>query len=595
MSEKSFAPPKTLFAFIWYFLKPFKFLVFMCAFLSFTAGFWGPFNNILIKNIIDLLPVVEGRNPSSLLVPASLIVLNFIIFDNITWRGITLIRAKVVPAVSTSVMAKMMKYVLGHSHQFFLDNLSGKISKEISILSDSIERLIGSIASNFLRGFSLLLTAFITAYYVNPIFGYILVIWFFIFGTFSIKMSKRLSLLSENQAKAESLVSGELVDTIANQTNIRIFAKKSFERNRIEPFFKEQRKAYRKAHLYGLLMHTIQGSLISLMMGFSAYFLVKLFAQGLVSVGDFALIFGLSMETGHMVWFTTTELDEFYKASGRAKQSLDSLIKPHQVDDILGAKELICSKGKIEFKNVVFDYYRATSFFKNKSIEILPGQKVGLVGYSGSGKSTFVNLILRLYDVQHGCITIDGQDISQVTQKSLHRNIGMIPQDPVLFQRTLLDNIHYGNEKATREQIVDAAKKAHAHDFISMLEEGYYSTVGERGIKLSGGQRQRIAIARAILKDAPILILDEATSQLDSVTESLIQESITQLMRNKTTIIIAHRLSTLLNMDRILVFDKGSIVEDGSHSELLKNGKLYATLWNAQVGGFLGDLSNISS
>jgi ATP-binding cassette subfamily B protein len=214
---------------------------------------------------------------------------------------------------------------------------------------------------------------------------------------------------------------------------------------------------------------------------------------------------------------------------------------------------------------------------------------IGLVGYSGGGKSTFVNLIMRLYDVTAGSILIDGHDIRDVTQDSLHEKIGMIPQDPVLFQRSLMENIRYGRIDATDEEVIEAAKKAHAHEFIIGLSRGYDSLVGERGIKLSGGQRQRIAIARAILKNAPILILDEATSQLDSVTEALIQDSLWELMQNKTTIVIAHRLSTLLHMDRILVFEKGNIVEDGSHDDLLLQNKLYKKLWDAQVGGFLGD------
>ncbi|WP_291398139.1 ATP-binding cassette domain-containing protein [Acinetobacter sp.] len=232
---------------------------------------------------------------------------------------------------------------------------------------------------------------------------------------------------------------------------------------------------------------------------------------------------------------------------------------------------------------------RVQSLFFKINLSNTAGQKVGLVGYSGGGKSTFVNLILRLYDVTDGAILIDGQDIRDVTQDSLRENIAMIPQDPSLFHRSLMENIRYGRADSTDEEVIEAAKKAHAHEFISALPQGYDSLVGERGVKLSGGQRQRIAIARAILKNAPILILDEATSQLDSVTESLIQESLWELMQNKTTIVIAHRLSTLLHMDRILVFDKGKIVEDGTHSELLAKAGLYKTLWDAQVGGFLGD------
>jgi ATP-binding cassette subfamily B protein len=266
---------------------------------------------------------------------------------------------------------------------------------------------------------------------------------------------------------------------------------------------------------------------------------------------------------------------------------LRALVVTPDIQDRRHARELVVSKGEIIFEDVQFSYQGSDPLFQNKSVKIESGQKVGLVGYSGSGKSTFVNLILRLFDVTSGQITVDGQDIRHVTQDSLRANIGMIPQDPSLFHRTLGENIRYGKTNATDEEIVEASKKAHAHAFISALAQGYDSLVGERGVKLSGGQRQRIAIARAILKNAPLLILDEATSQLDSVTESDIQDSLWQLMQGKTTIVIAHRLSTLLHMDRILVFDESKIVEDGTHQALLTQRGLYATLWNAQVGGFL--------
>lgn len=289
------------------------------------------------------------------------------------------------------------------------------------------------------------------------------------------------------------------------------------------------------------------------------------------------------------MWYTMSEIDEFNKAIGRCKQSLVALMSGLEIKDKADAAPLKVNQGQINFHNVKFHYKGNEALFEKKSIEIQAGQKVGLVGYSGGGKSTFVNLILRLYDVTDGVIFIDGHDIRDVTQDSLHESIALIPQDPTLFQRSLMENIRYGNTNATDEEVIDAAKEAHAHEFIEKLPEGYASLVGERGVKLSGGQRQRIAITRAILKNAPILILDEATSQLDSLTENLIQQTLWELMQRKTTIVIAHRLSTLLKMDRILVFDKGKIVEDGRHDELLIKNGLYKHLWDAQVGGFLGE------
>ena len=581
--------PKTLFPFIWHFLREYKSAVIVYVALAIVAGFWGPFNSMLIKQVINLLPNVTGGDISILIVPAILIVVNFIVFDNFTWRGITYIRAKFIPVILNHIIGESMDHVLGKSHQFYQDNLSGKISKQITNLTDGIEKLLWPVIANFLRGASLLLTAIAASYFVNPIFCFILVAWFILFASASILMSKKLVMLADAQASAESIVVGELVDSLSNHSNVRIFSRKSFENSRMAPFFEKQQKAYTATYFYSLIMHSIQGGLIAIMMACSCYFLVYLYSKNLVTIGDFALILGLSMETGHMMWFTMSEVDEFNKAVGRCKQSLMTLMLPLEILDKPNASTLNCIQGKITFDQIKFHYKGTEPLFQNKSIEIKAGQKVGLVGYSGGGKSTFVNSILRLYDVTDGAILIDGHDIRDVTQDSLRENIAMIPQDPSLFHRSLMENIRYGRADSTDEEVIEAARKAHAHEFISTLPQGYDSLVGERGVKLSGGQRQRIAIARAILKNAPILILDEATSQLDSVTERLIQESLWELMQNKTTIVIAHRLSTLLHMDRILVFDKGKIVEDGTHSELLAKAGLYKSLWDAQVGGFLGD------
>ncbi|TAL58075.1 MAG: ATP-binding cassette domain-containing protein, partial [Legionella sp.] len=280
-------------------------------------------------------------------------------------------------------------------------------------------------------------------------------------------------------------------------------------------------------------------------------------------------------------------LSDLFIEMGIAKQALSILSLPIEIKDIPNPQQLKVTAGKIEFNNVTFHHKEGLKLFNNKSIIIPPKQKVGLVGYSGSGKTTFINLLLRYYDVQCGQIKIDDQDISQVTQQSLRKAISMIPQDTHLFHRSLIENIQYGKEDATKEEVFSASYLANCVDFIQNLPEGFATMVGERGTKLSGGQRQRIAIARAFLHQSSILILDEATSQLDALTEEYIQESLQPLCEDKTTIVVAHRLSTLLHMDRILVFDKGVIVEDGSHGELLAQGGLYQSMWEAQTGGYL--------
>lgn len=574
---------------MWHFLKPYRRMVFLFILLALMAGFWGPFNSLLIKSFINTLVAKTNTDLSALYWIAGLLVLNFIIFDNITWRTIGYLNYKYEAVIKNQIISQMFEYVLGSSTQFFQDNLSGRIATQITTLADNLEIILHRVSVDFLRGASLLLVSFITAYFVNVLFFYILFLWFIAFASFSIWMSARLVQLSDDHANSESQLSGQLVDSLANQSNIRIFSRKGFEVERMNTFFRSVQRAFQRKELFIVLLCCAQGGMIAVMMGLASITLIHLYGKGLVSIGDFALILGLSMELGHMMWYTMYQVDQFNQALGKARQSLNALVIPHEIQDKKNASQLIVTQGQIEFSKVKFHYQGGYSLFQNKSVTIEAGQKVGLVGYSGSGKSTFVNLILRLYEVVDGQILIDDQNLSEVTQESLRQAIAMIPQDPTLFHRSLMDNIRYGRKKASDEEVILASKKAHAHEFISLLPEGYETLVGERGVKLSGGQRQRIAIARAILKNAPILMLDEATSQLDSITESNIQDSLWELMQGKTTLVVAHRLSTLLHMDRILVFDKGHIVEDGTHTELLNLGGLYKTLWDAQVGGFLPD------
>ncbi len=581
--------PTNLSRFIWHFLQKHKPTVAVYALLSFAAGFWGPFNSVLLRQVINLLPDTKSGDIGMLILPTSLIVINFIIFDNFTWRGITYTRYKILPFILNKIDRTLLNYTLQHSHQFFTQNMAGTLSKQIFHLIDGVEKIISSSIPNLLRAVSLLTMAFVFAYHVNPIFLNILALWSICFFGISLFMSEKLTHLSKNQADTESVLGGQIIDSITNSFNVTLFAQRKEEINRRESAFLAYANAYQKKEKHALIMHSIQGGLIAIMMAFSCYFLLRLYAQNLVTIGDFALILALSMETGHMMWFTMYEVDEFNKAAGRCKQSLSCLVTPIEIQDKSSATNLLNPKGEITFNHVKFHYKGTKPLFEDISIKIQAGEKVGLVGYSGGGKSTFVNLILRLFEINSGEILIDGQNIQDITQDSLRENIAMIPQDPSLFHRSLMENIRYGKTCVSDEDVITAAKKAYADGFISHLPQSYDSLVGDRGVKLSGGQRQRIAIARAILKNAPILILDEATSQLDSITEKLIQESLWELMKDKTTIVIAHRLSTLLHMDRILVFDQGKIIADGPHKELLSNNNLYATLWETQTDGILND------
>jgi ATP-binding cassette subfamily B protein len=305
-----------------------------------------------------------------------------------------------------------------------------------------------------------------------------------------------------------------------------------------------------------------------------------------ISTGEVAQVFGTMWNIASIMWAVGGALPTFFQAFGTAKQAYSVMQDPKDLGDIPNAPSLKIRSGELVFENVFFQY-GARPLFENKQAKIHGGEKVGLVGYTGAGKSTFINLILRFYPLLKGKILIDEQDIAHVSLESLRQQIALIPQDPILFHRTLRENILYGRPDASNEEMIKAAKLAHCDEFIQNIPKGYDAVVGERGTKLSGGEKQRIAIARAILTNAPILILDEATSSLDSITEKFIQDSLIKFMQNRTTIAIAHRLSTLSRMDRILVFDQGKIIEEGTHDLLLSKGGHYAKMWQMQVGGFL--------
>ena len=388
-------------------------------------------------------------------------------------------------------------------------------------------------------------------------------------------------------ATAKSSVMGKVVDSVSNVTNLRLFSRHAYENKLIQDAVQDTVDKDRMMQRTILKMRIFWDVSIIVLIGGNLYLLVNMYSKNQVTIGDFSFIISLSISIFYNLWYLASQFVTFAEELGKCKQALTIISALHDIRDEPNAQALEVTKGDIEFDDVTFHYDEGAHLFNNKNVLIQSDQKVGLVGLSGSGKSTFVNLILRLFDVESGKIRIDGQDIRKVTQESLREHIAMIPQDVSLFHRTLLENIRYGRTDATDEEVIQASKQAHCHEFISQLTEGYNALVGERGIKLSGGQRQRIAIARALLKNAPILILDEATSALDSLTEKLIQDSLHALMQGRTTIVIAHRLSTLSEMDRILVFDNGQIVEDGTHADLIKAKGHYSRMWAMQAGGFL--------
>ena len=496
------------------------------------------------------------------------------------------------PVLKKHICLVLMNRMMEHSHSFYQHQFAGSLTTRISDIVIGIPDVLRIVIDRLMACSLMLVFVLYNISRIHMKFTIALGLWIFLFLGISIILVFRNQHLAYDVAGARAAVTGVIVDILTNMASVRLFAGKRFEYsylNRAVDFSVEKDQV---RDWFFLKLHAFQGGSFLLFQAVCFWWLLNGLVSKTISPGDFVLVLTLNLHIIENFWNIAKDMRDFWEKMGSIVQGLAIIQAPIDIQDSPHAKPLVVTKGEIVFDSVQFQYHNAESLFEHKSVVIRPGQKVGLVGFSGSGKSTFVNLILRLFDVTAGKITIDGQDIRQVTQDSLHEAIAMIPQDPSLFHRSLIENIVYGRKNATHEEVVTAARRAYAHDFIVELSSGYNTQVGERGIRLSGGQRQRIAIARAILKNAPILILDEATSQLDSVTEGEIQDSLWNLMQDKTTLIIAHRLSTLLDMDRILVFDRGSIVEDGSHDELLAHNGLYKKLWEAQIGGFLVDDSD---
>jgi ATP-binding cassette subfamily B protein len=525
------------------------------------------------------------------------------------WRICDFSWLKLTPLMKKKITSESMTYALQHSSNFFQNNFSGSLANKVRDLANGTPRLLEIFLYSFLNVALSLLFAFVALFSIHKFFAFALISWAVLFTFMAVRGAKTAGKMSIEIADQQTKIMGNIVDVFGNISNVKFFSRRHFEQKRVGDFQETYSRLSEKRGWFFVKFFTLHGLTFAAYFSFCIVALIFLYAKNLVTLGDFLMLFTINSWIIHLMWNAATELRHFLEEMGTVNQALQILNVPLEIKD--GDEILNVTKGEIIFENVEFGYKNSAPLFAGKNIVIKSGEKVGLVGHSGGGKTTFVNLILRQFDVNSGRILIDGQDISQTTQDSLRAAIGMIPQDPSLFHRTLAENISYGKtpdvmlslskhdssphpescfdrlSMTSSEEIVSAARKAHAHNFIENLPQKYDSLVGERGIKLSGGQRQRIAIARAFLKNAPILILDEATSQLDSITENLIQDSLKNLMENKTTLVIAHRLSTLKIMDRILVFDHGKIVEDGSHQELLTRGGAYKKLWDAQVGGNL--------
>ncbi|MDF5720258.1 MAG: ABC transporter ATP-binding protein [Rhizonema sp. PD37] len=487
------------------------------------------------------------------------------------------------------IVRYLYAYLQQHSHRYLSSSFAGALAHRISESSLGVTQTMQMLITEFMPVIIVYTVATTLLYRTYPPLAAFVGVWAVLFVSISFWLATRCRIYSRKAAAARSETTGIIVDTVTNLTSSRLFARLGFERGYLNEQLGRELKEVRISNWHSERIRWFQFISAAILKIGTLYYSLSLWSQGKIASADFVVATSLSLLIISEARNLSKRFLEFFEHIGNVANGVFTIVQPHELIDREHAIPFTITQGRIEFRRVHFSYFAQKKVFDHFSVIIPPGQRVGLVGFSGSGKSTFVNLILRLFDPQFGQILIDGVDIRDMTQDALHAQISLIPQDPSLFHRTLLENIRYGRLEATNAEVIEAARKAHAHDFIERTKERYDSLVGERGVKLSGGQRQRIAIARVILKDAPILILDEATSSLDSLTEKAIQDTLDLAMNGKTVIVVAHRLSTIAHLDRILVFDQGRIIEDGTHTELLALGGAYHKLWKMQAGGFLSE------
>jgi ATP-binding cassette subfamily B protein len=502
-------------------------------------------------------------------------------------RSAGLLQTILHPIHRQHIVRALYAYLQQHSHRFLSSSFAGALAHRISETSLGVTQTMAMLITEFMPVIVGYIVSAVLLYRVYPPLAAFVGIWAVLFITISFWLATRCRVYARGAAAARSETTGMIVDAVTNLVSTKLFARLRFERHYLNEQLKRELKEVRKSNWYAERIRWFQFIAAAILKIGTLYYALSLWSQGKIEAADFVVATSLALLIISEARNLSKRFLEFFEHIGNISNGVYTIIQPHEIIDRATAIEPAIIQGQIEFRQVCFSYAPEKPVFENLSVTIGAGERVGLVGFSGSGKSTFVNLILRLFDPQSGQVLIDGIDIRDISQDALHGQISLIPQDPSLFHRTLRENVHYGRLEATELEVIEATQKAHAHQFIARMPEGYDSLVGERGVKLSGGQRQRIAIARVILKNAPILILDEATSSLDSITEKAIQETLDLAMNDKTVIVVAHRLSTIAHLDRILVFDQGRIIEDGTHQSLLNRKGAYYQLWRMQAGGFL--------
>ena len=587
-------PPSSVLSFFYWALRGSFPVLILSGLVSIITGLIEVSAVVLLGLLIDAALASSVDNPISNQVLLLALGLSFfLIIRPLVFGAFSYTQTVIVsPNIFNLILSRLHRWTLGQSVTFFENDFAGRIAQKemqtaraaTDVVIEIIHTILLALAS--VVGAALMLTTVnltLSLGLIVWLIGYILLIRYFM---------PKIRQRSREKAGARALVTGQIVDTVTNIKTVKLFAHdKKEDDSAIDAMdnFRDFSIHYGViAAWFRFCLNGLSGILPIILVGGSLYY----WNMGNVSAGDIAAAGAISLRLSQMTGWVSFTLMTLYANLGEVEDGVKTLSTPYALGDKDRATDLLVSKGSIQFKNVSFTYGKNISAVKNISLSITPGEKIGLVGASGAGKSTLVSLLLRLYEPQKGSVFVDDIDINDITQSSLRKQIAMVTQETALFNRSARDNIMYGNPNATDKELIRATRQAEAHDFILDLEDhkgrkGYDAHLGEQGVKLSGGQRQRIALARAILKDSPVLVLDEATSALDSDVESSIQNALELVMENKTVLAIAHRLSTLAKMDRIIVLNDGQIVEEGTHKNLIKFNGLYRQYWDKQSGGFI--------
>lgn len=584
----------TVFSFVWESLRPHKWSLLCLFFCSFTWAIDSTFWPLFFRFVINELVTHESARQTVweglkwILLYGALL---WILIET-GFRAQGFLMARLLPKIEADMRMRAFDFVQHHSPQYFSDRFSGNLANKITDITTQVPALLQQLFYSFIPTIASFFLASFFMWLINPWISLTLLTGIIIHLSICFIFTKKCEELENIHSGIRSSLLGKIVDSFTNTLSVNLFFNFKHEYALVAHLQEQERKTNYEAKRYVEIMKLFFGLFTFLIGGLAINgLMVFLWIHDRVSTGEVAQIFNTTGNLILAMWYFSMSIPQAYQSIGIARQALSILNDPPDVTDQPRAKPVTVTQGEIIFEKVHF-HYGENRLFLNKDVHIRGGEKIGLVGYSGSGKSTFVALILRMFPLRSGKILIDGQNIAQRSLQSLRSQIALIPQDPTLFHRSLVENIRYGKPDASMEEVIQAAQRAHCDEFIQRLPLGYDTEVGERGTKLSGGERQRIAIARALLVQPPVLILDEATSALDSVTEKYIHESLMDLMEHRTSIVIAHRLSTLAEMDRLLVFDRGKIIETGTHSELLAKGGHYARMWSTQAQGFLPDKPN---